>query len=121
MLTGGGAGVIDGLAGFFQKSVVRLFRMSGKTSHDAKGIQEMRDLQYKISRAEKLVVKWGTVRICEATSRIAGLGDPDGGRVPLQGGFPGGDLEWPKWKASVKAFQQLENSLCRVRQVDAES
>jgi 2-keto-3-deoxy-L-rhamnonate aldolase len=111
VLTIGGAGAIDGLAGFFPKSVVRLFRMFEETSHDAKGLQEMRSLQYKISRAEKLVVKWGTIGIREATSRIAGFGDPDGGRVPLQGGFPDGNLEWEKWKASVEALQLLENSL----------
>jgi 2-keto-3-deoxy-L-rhamnonate aldolase len=111
VLTVGGAGAIDGLAGFFPKSVVRLFNLFEESNHDAKSIQAMRDVQYKISRGEKLIVKWGTVGIREATARIAGFGDVDGGRLPLQGGFPDGDREWEKWRVSIEPLRKLENTL----------
>lgn len=111
VLTVGGAGAIDGLAAAFPKSVVRLFEMFEKQSQDAESIKAMRDLQYKISRAEKLVGRWGTVGIREAVARIAGFGDKDGGRLPLQGGFPDGDTEWQKWNGPIEALQTLESSL----------
>jgi 2-keto-3-deoxy-L-rhamnonate aldolase len=71
----------------------------------------MRQLQYKITNGEKLVVKWGTVGIREAVARIIGLGDSDGGRLPLQGGFPEGDAEWKKWGSAIEALHSTENTL----------
>jgi 2-keto-3-deoxy-L-rhamnonate aldolase len=111
VLTVGGAGAIDGLAGFFPKCVVRLFNLFKESNQDAKSLQAMRDLQYKISRGEKLVGEWGTTGIREATARIAGFGDADGGRVPLQGGFPDGDGEWERWRVPIQALQEVESAL----------
>lgn len=110
VLTVGGAGAIDGLASFFPKTVVKLFDLFEK-GITVESLEQMRVLQYKISAAEKLVVKWGTIGIKEATSRVRGFGDKDGGRLPLKGGFPGGDAEWEKWRAVVEDLEQVEKSL----------
>lgn len=70
-----------------------------------------RSLQYKLSAVEELVVKYGTVGIKEATSRIIGFGDRDGTRLPLYGGIPGGDAEWSKWTEAMGALEAVEKSL----------
>ncbi|KAF2430196.1 aldolase [Tothia fuscella] len=107
VLSIGGAGAIDGLAAAFPKSVVKLFEDFKETGSNA----ELRELQYKITRGEKLVVRWGTIGIREAVSRVAGFGDNDGGRLPLNGGFPDGDREWEKWRGAIEALQAVERSL----------
>jgi len=111
VLTVGGAGAIDGLAAAFPKTVVKLFQLFEKQSRDAEDLSAMRELQYKISRGEKLVVRWGTIGIREAVARIAGFGDCDGGRLPLQGGFPKGDAEWQNWQGAIEALQAVESTL----------
>ncbi|OBT50493.1 hypothetical protein VE04_08400 [Pseudogymnoascus sp. 24MN13] len=80
----------------------------GKTAED---IKEARTLQYKISAVEELVVKFGTVGIKEAVSRVLGLGERDGTRLPLVGGIPGGDAEWENWKGAVGELEAVEKSL----------
>jgi 2-keto-3-deoxy-L-rhamnonate aldolase len=60
---------------------------------------------------EELVVKFGTVGIKEAISRILGLGDIDGTRLPLCGGLPGGDKEWESWKGVIGDLEAVEKSL----------
>jgi 2-keto-3-deoxy-L-rhamnonate aldolase len=111
VLTIGGAGAIDGMASAFPKSVVKLFDLFEKADQSAESLATMRELQYKISKAEKLVIRWGTVGIREAVARVVGLGDPDGGRLPLQGGFPDGDKEWDKWHGAIEALQAFEETL----------
>lgn len=84
----GCAGTIDGTAGFFPKSVVQLFNLSARNQPTDAEVKERRLLQYKVSSVEELVVKFGTVGIKEAVSRILGMGDRDGTRLPLIGGIP---------------------------------
>lgn len=108
VLTVGGAGAIDGLAGVFPKTVVHLYERWKNNPGD---LQTLRSLQYKISAGEELVVKYGTVGIKEAASRILGFGDSDGTRLPLKGGFPGGDKEWEGWKGVMEELKTLEKSL----------
>jgi len=60
VLTVGGQGAIDGLAGVFPATVTRLFHLFQETS--AKGaskadMDEMRSLQFKICQGEKIVEK----------------------------------------------------------------
>lgn len=107
----GFAGAIDGSAGFFPKSLVRLFELSSKTQPTDAEIQERRLLQFKVSSMEELVVKFGTVGIKDAISRLRGFGDTDGTRLPLVGGIPGGDAEWAKWKGVIGAVDEVEKSL----------
>jgi 2-keto-3-deoxy-L-rhamnonate aldolase len=107
----GGAGAIDGLSAAFPKAVVRLFDLIERQSQSGRGsTSEIRDLQYLITKAEKLVVRWGTIGIREAVARVVGLGDGDGGRLPLQGGFPDGDAEWKRWHRTIEALQAVEST-----------
>ncbi|KAI0134317.1 hypothetical protein BJ170DRAFT_194726 [Xylariales sp. AK1849] len=106
----GGVGAIDGCAGFFPKSVVKLYDLSVKNQLSEEEAKSRRILQWKVSTMEEIIIKFGTVGIKEAVSRIRGFGDPDGTRLPLLGGIPGGDAEWAKWKEIVDIMEQEENS-----------
>lgn len=107
----GCAGTIDGSAGFFPKSVVHLYNLAIKNQPTDAEVAERRLLQYKVSCVEEIVVKFGTVGIKEAISRILGMGDMDGTRLPLMGGIPGGDKEWESWKEVVGDMEAVEKSL----------
>jgi 2-keto-3-deoxy-L-rhamnonate aldolase len=107
----GCAGTIDGTAGFFPKSVVHLYELSIKNNTTEEEVRERRELQYKLSCVEEIVVRYGTVGIKEATSRLLGFGDRDGTRLPLCGGLPGGDGEWENWKEVIGALEAVEKTL----------
>jgi 2-keto-3-deoxy-L-rhamnonate aldolase len=107
----GCAGTIDGSAGFFPKSVVHLYNLSVKDAPTKEEIKERRELQCKLSAVEELVVKFGTVGIKEAISRVLSLGDKDGTRLPLVGGIPGGDKEWENWKEAIGDLEAVEKTL----------
>jgi 2-keto-3-deoxy-L-rhamnonate aldolase len=111
VLSIGCAGTIDGTAGFFPKSVVRLYNLGVKEQPTKEEVRERRLLQYKVSSVEEIVVKYGTVGIKECISRILGLGDRDGTRVPLIGGIPGGDHEWDNWRKVIGELETVEKSL----------
>lgn len=105
------AGAIDGSAGFFPKSLVRLYELSINAHPSDAEVQERRSLQFKVSSMENIVVTFGTVGIKEAISRLRGFGDIEGTRLPLFGGIPGGDEEWAKWKPVIDAMHEVEDSL----------
>lgn len=107
----GAAGAIDGSAGFFPKTVVKLYELSIKNQPTDEEVQKRKLLQFKVSCIEEIVVKFGTVGIKEAISRLRGFGDLDGTRLPLFGGIPGGDAEWAKWKETVDILEEEENSI----------
>lgn len=107
----GFAGAIDGSAGFFPKTLVRLYDLSLKDAPSEGEVRERRLLQFKVSAMEELVVAHGTVGIKEAISRLRGMGDRDGTRLPLFGGIPGGEAEWERWKGAVDAVEEVEKSL----------
>ncbi|TRX93437.1 hypothetical protein FHL15_005712 [Xylaria flabelliformis] len=111
VVTVGAAGAIDGSAGFFPKTVVRLYELSVKTQLSDEEARERRRLQFKVSCIEELVVRFGTVGIKEAISRLRGFGDRDGTRLPLHGGIPGGDAEWANWKSIADSVQEEEDRL----------
>ncbi|EPE30462.1 Aldolase [Glarea lozoyensis ATCC 20868] len=111
VLSVGCAGAIDGAAGFFPKSVVRLYELGKKDSVSEEEKKERRLLQYKVSCVEEIVVKYGTVGIKECVSRVLGMGDRDGTRVPLMGGIPGGDKEWENWRGMVEDLEGVEKGL----------
>ncbi|ORY68932.1 uncharacterized protein BCR38DRAFT_141354 [Pseudomassariella vexata] len=105
----GVVGAIDGCAGFFPETVVKLYELSIKNQPADEEIKKRRSLQYKLSSMEEIIVKFGTVGIKEAISRLRGLGDPDGTRLPLFRGIPGGEREWSKWKGVVDSMEAEEN------------
>ncbi|PQE17772.1 dihydrodipicolinate synthase protein [Rutstroemia sp. NJR-2017a BVV2] len=107
----GCAGTIDGSAGFFPKTVVRLYELSVKEDLSKEEREERKKLQYRVSRVEEIVVKFGTVGIKECVSRVLGMGDRDGTRLPLRGGIPGGDAEWEKWADVVRDVEEVEKAL----------
>lgn len=108
VLTVGGAGAIDGLAGVFPKCMVQLYNTYKRNPWD---LNSVRELQYKVCAGEELIVKFGTVGVKEAVSRILHFGESDGTRLPLKGGFPGGDREWENWESIMGALQSIEKSL----------
>ncbi|KAI1088448.1 dihydrodipicolinate synthetase family protein [Rostrohypoxylon terebratum] len=98
------AGVIDGLASFFPKTVVRLFELVNKRPLDDAAIKEARTLQYRVSRAEDFIGQWGILGIREGIYRIASLGNLEGGRAPLRGKIPEG--AWEEWANVMKAMSE---------------
>ncbi|UNI20876.1 2-keto-3-deoxy-L-rhamnonate aldolase [Purpureocillium takamizusanense] len=107
------AGAIDGSANFFPKSLVRLYTLCcGPQSFDEKS--ERTQLQYRVSCMEELIVTHGIPGIKEAVSRLRGIGDGDGTRLPLFGGMPGGDEEWAKWLGVLNKMEEVEVRLSPV-------
>ncbi|KAI1498279.1 hypothetical protein F5X99DRAFT_394180, partial [Biscogniauxia marginata] len=96
------AGVIDGLAAIFPKTVVRLFETVSKKLLDDDAIREARILQHKVSSAEEYIGRWGVLGIREGIYRVVGLGTLEGGRVPLRGKIPDG--AWDEWTDVMKAM-----------------
>lgn len=109
----GCGGAIDGSAGFFPKALVRLYNLSSQTAPPLSEaeLQERRTLQYRVSCMEEIVVRYGVPGIKEAISRLRGLGDADGTRLPLTGGLPGGDEEWKTWQSVLGDVEELEAAL----------
>jgi len=92
----GAAGVIDGLAAFFPKTVVRLFSLLAIGDAEAGTKAEIHRLQYVVSRAEEFIVRYGLLGIREGVYRVTGVGNLEGGRMPLRGKLAEGD--WEKGK-----------------------
>lgn len=104
----GAAGVIDGLAAIFPKAVSKLFELvwSAKDGKNPKALEDIRSMQFAISRAEEFVGKWGVVGIKEAVFRELSIGNLAGGRLPLKGQIPEG--EWENWRVAMDAMRKLE-------------
>lgn len=103
-------GAIDGLAGIFPKVLVHLYNLVvGEEPMDKKRLDSIRAVQYRVSRAEGLIEKWGTVGIKEAVSRCLGFGEVHGGRLPLARGMGAG--EWENWSEAMSEMANLEAAL----------
>lgn len=76
---------------------------------DKKRLDSIRAVQYRVSRAEGLIEKWGTVGIKEAVSRCLGFGEVHGGRLPLARGMGAG--EWENWSEAMSEMANLEAAL----------
>lgn len=109
MLSMGGHGAIDGLAGIFPKVIVHLYNLTqdyvnGNTKDPQSALQSIRQLQTLVSQAEEFVVEWGTVGIKVAVGMVIGSKHHLSQqqlqcRSPLQGGMPA--VEWEKWENGV--------------------
>ncbi|KAI8317097.1 hypothetical protein K4K59_011005 [Colletotrichum sp. SAR11_240] len=107
----GGAGAVDGTAGYFPKTLIRLFTLASKAHLSDSEVAERKKIQYRVSCMAEFVVKHGVPGIKEATSRLRGLGQIGGTRLPLLGGIIGGDAEWAKWEETFNVVEEIEKSL----------
>ncbi|KAG0639411.1 hypothetical protein HOY80DRAFT_886337 [Tuber brumale] len=106
----GCSGAVDGLAAIFPKTIVHLYTLVTQTAPlDRETLERVRELQYRISCAEELIVKFGTVGIKEAVSRVLNFGEPDGGRLPLARGMGYG--EWERWSEEMTEMARIEMEL----------
>ncbi|KAK7701610.1 hypothetical protein SLS57_011659 [Botryosphaeria dothidea] len=102
----GAAGVIDGLAAIYPKTVSRLFELAAKKPVDDATLKEVQDLQYRVSAAEEFIGKNGILGIREGIYRVLGIGNLEGGRLPLRGKIAEG--EWEKWGVVTGAMAEIE-------------
>ncbi|RPA91567.1 aldolase [Choiromyces venosus 120613-1] len=62
-------GAIESLAAIFTKTVVHVYNLVAHTeAMDQETLGHVRELQYRVSRAEELIVKFGTIEIKEAVA-----------------------------------------------------
>ncbi|KAK4199465.1 hypothetical protein QBC40DRAFT_328583 [Triangularia verruculosa] len=106
----GAAGVIDGMAAFYPRTVVRLMELVGRGELSGETRGEIQRLQYVVSKAEEFVVRYGIFGIKEAVFRVTGLGTLERGRPPLLGGLPEG--EWEKGRRLfLEDIEEVERGL----------
>ena len=103
------AGVIDGLAAIFPRTVCALFKLATIRPLDDDTLRRMKELQYTVSTAEEFIGRFGIVGIKEAVKRVTGYGTFEGGRLPLKGRLPEG--EWEKWGEVWERIQKVEGQL----------
>ena len=104
----GAAGVIDGLAAIYPRTVARLFELAVKRPVTEEALKEMHTLQFAVSRAEEMIVKWGIVGIKEGIYQVLKMGNLEGGRLPLKGRMPDG--EWENWSVAMSAMEKFEDA-----------
>ena len=75
------------------------------------GLDEARGIQEAVCKGEELVVGYGVPGIKEAVSRVLGMGDRDGTRLPLKGGM--GDEKWREWEEIMNDLGDLEHELSK--------
>lgn len=56
-------------------------------------LEEIQRLQYVVSKAEEYIGKSGSIGIREAIFRLSGIGNLEGGRVPMRGKLADGEWE----------------------------
>lgn len=106
----GAAGVIDGLAAFYPKVVVRLMDLAQKRPIDQGTLEETQRLQFAVSRAQEYIGQTGVIGIKEAVFRVTGMGTLEAGRLPLKGKLPEG--QWQKLHtALLSPVEELEAAL----------
>jgi 2-keto-3-deoxy-L-rhamnonate aldolase len=103
------AGVIDGLAGIYPRTVSLLMKLSEKRPITEENLKKIQELQYIVSSGEEFVGAGGIIGIKEAVKRVLGFGTMEGGRLPLKGKLPDG--EWEKWDTILGRVQKMEESI----------
>jgi len=104
------AGVIDGLAAIYPRTVSKLFRLAATRPLDADTLTQLKELQYTVSAAEDYIGATGVTGIKEAVKRVLGFGTMEGGRLPIKGKTPEGT--WEKWQQRILGrIQDIENSI----------
>lgn len=103
------AGVIDGLAAIYPKTVCSLFKLAETRPISNENLEKIKKLQYTVSTTEEFIGKYGIVGIKEAVKRVTGYGTLEGGRLPIKGKLPDG--EWEKWSETWDRIHKTEESL----------
>lgn len=111
IVTFNAAGVIDALSAIYPKTVVKLFdQVTKAASGEKEALAEARRLQYIVSKAEEFIGKTGVVGITNAVFRVTGMGNQQGGRLPIRGTLADG--EWEKWRGLyLNEIEEEEKSL----------
>ncbi|KAK2667308.1 DapA-like [Fusarium oxysporum f. sp. vasinfectum] len=109
IVTFNAAGVIDGLAAIFPKTVARLFSLAAKRPLDGSALEEVQRLQWKVSTAEEFIVKYGVLGIREGIFRVLGFGHLSGGRLPLRGALP--ESVYKDWTEVIRQMEDEEKKL----------
>ena len=104
----GGAGVIDGMAAFFPKTVVRLYNLAISLPADEAQMKEIGELQFAVSSMEEWVGSYGIAGIKVAIAKVLGMGELEN-RVPIVNNV--GDEEWKQWKEQVQRMKEIEDLL----------
>lgn len=104
----GGAGVIDGMAAFFPKTVVRLYNLGISLPADEAQMKEIGRLQFAVSSMEEWVGSYGIAGIKVAIAKLLGMGELEN-RAPIVNNV--GDQEWAEWKKQVERMKEIEDSL----------
>lgn len=107
----GAAGCVDGTAGWFPKTIVRLYTLSANESPTPADVAERKTLSLRVSRETDIANKHGVPGIKEAIARLRGFGSVGATRLPLSGGITGGDAEWAHWAPIMKACDDIEKTL----------
>ncbi|KAH7141049.1 dihydrodipicolinate synthetase [Dactylonectria macrodidyma] len=106
----GAAGVVDGLAGCYPKTAVRLMKLADIRPVEEAALSEMQAIQLAISRGKAFFAKTGLMGIREAIIRKYGLGSLGGGRLPMKGRMA--DREWDLLSKPLLAdLDKIEASL----------
>ncbi|QDS74303.1 hypothetical protein FKW77_003851 [Venturia effusa] len=105
----GAAGVIDGLAAIYPRTVSRLMDLAEQRPIEPDALAEIQSLQFAVSCAEEYIGAWGIVGIKEGIFRVLGMGNQEGGRLPLKGKLS--DEQWNKWSVAMSRMEALEKTI----------
>lgn len=106
----GAAGVIDGLAAIYPKTIVRLMDLAESKTDDPAALVEAQKIQQAVSVAQEFIGKFGIVGIKEGIYRVTGYGTLDGGRLPLKGTLSPSD--WETWHGRLlSGVEAIETTL----------
>ncbi|TID21422.1 tRNA ligase 1 [Venturia nashicola] len=105
----GAAGVIDGLAAIYPRTVSYLMDLTAERPIDSKSLAEIQSMQFAVSCAEEYIGAWGIVGIKEGIYRVLGMGNQEGGRLPLKGKLS--DEQWNVWDTAMSRMEALERSI----------
>jgi 2-keto-3-deoxy-L-rhamnonate aldolase len=101
----GAFGAIDGLSGIFPKTLLRLYNLIKEDKSD-----EALELQYLITRANRLIFDLNLVGVKHALNKIYGLGSSEfTGRPPLNNHID--DATYSKYEGDLKKLEEIESTL----------
>lgn len=76
---------------------------------EPKVLEDIQSMQFAVSSAEEFIGAWGIVGIKEGVYRVLGMGNQEGGRLPLKGRLS--DEQWNNWSVAMSRMEVLEKSI----------